>query len=298
MKSPITQNEVEYNIMDRAQGVNYSKAICGLYLPAIATALDIHIKVIQNISGYYAVLNTLPGKMDTPQERMKKVTLVLENNRYKPVVYITKDGEITSEDDNSQEVITEIQSSGSTVQIVGYSPPPIHDVIVIPETDEEDYLDDISPTSPPPPRINPLPPAAPVKPPNVSRGPGRRHSRRLFKPQKSQLENQLDALLENLQNQEKESIKNMEEVTLPNLPEVHQYERKKMAFDMSPFKGMLPDVVDQIPNNVDGTKFYIIDVPEGDHSCTKCETKSPENREDIVPSGQPPIYLALDGRNK
>ena len=91
------------------------------------------------------------------------------------------------------------------------------------------------------------------------------HTRRLFKSQKSKLEQEL----ENLQNQEKESIKNMAQVSLPALPEVHQYEKKKIAFDMSPFKGMLPDVVDQIPNNVDGTKFYMIDVPEGDHFCSK-----------------------------
>ena len=252
----------------RQGGLNYSRAICSLYLPAMATALDLHIRVLQNISGYYAVLNTLPSKTEKPEKRMKKVTLVLEDNRYNPVVYIKNDNEITSqyvsEDDNNQEVITEIESSGSTVQIVGYSPPPQQHVIVIPETDEEDYLDDIPPSSPSPPKRNPLPPAAPVKPPNVSRGPARRHSRRLFKPQKSQLEKDLDVFIENLENQEKESIRNMEQVTLPTLPEVQQYEKKKMAFDMSPFKGMLPDVVDHIPNDVDGTKFYIIDVPEGD----------------------------------
>ena len=283
LKIPITQNEVDYNIMSREVmdttrpgRLNYSRAICSLYLPAMATALDLHIRVLQNISGYYAVLNTLPSKTEKPEKRMKKVTLVLEDNRYNPVVYITNDGEITSqdasEDDNNQEeieVIAEIESSGSTVQIVGYSPPPQQDVIVIPETDEEDYLEDIPPTSPSPPKRNPLPPAAPVRPPNVRRGPARRHSRRLFKPQKSQLEKDLDVFMENLENQEKESIKNMEAVTLPTLPEVHQYEKKKMAFDMSPFKGMLPDVVDHIPNDVDGTKFYIIDVPEGDHFCTK-----------------------------
>ena len=84
LKSPITQNEVEYNIMDREVmdrtkqgGLNYSRAICSFYLPAMATALDLHIRVIQNISGYYAVLNTLPSKSEKPEKRMKKVTLVL-----------------------------------------------------------------------------------------------------------------------------------------------------------------------------------------------------------------------------
>ena len=61
----------------------------------------------------------------------------------------------------------------------------------------------------------------------------------------------------------------MEEVTIPPLPEVNQYDRKKMPFDMSPFKGMLPDVVDSIRHNIDGTHFYIIDVPEGNHFCSK-----------------------------
>ena len=38
---------------------------------------------------------------------------------------------------------------------------------------------------------------------------------------------------------------------------------------MSPFRGMLPDVVDQIPHDIDGTHFYLIDVPEDDNFWSK-----------------------------
>ena len=31
---------------------------------------------------------------------------------------------------------------------------------------------------------------------------------------------------------------------------------------MNPFKGMIPDVVEKIPYDINGTKYYMIDVPE------------------------------------
>ena len=99
--------------MDRVQSTNYSRSVCDLYLPAMATALDIHIRVIQNISGYYAVLNTLPSKHDKPSRNMKAVNLVLEDNRYNLVVYIGEDAELKQH----HEVIAELPSSGGNVQI-------------------------------------------------------------------------------------------------------------------------------------------------------------------------------------
>ena len=79
----------------------------------------------------------------------------------------------------------------------------------------------------------------------------------------------MDVLLDNLKNQETKAAKEMDEVSLPTIPEVFPSINKKLQFDMSPFRGMLPDVVDHIPHDIDGTHFYLIDVPEDDNFCSK-----------------------------
>ena len=58
----------------------------------------------------------------------------------------------------------------------------------------------------------------------------------------------MDVLLDNLKNQETKAAKEMDEVSLPTIPEVFPSINKKLQFDMSPFRGMLPDVVDHIPH--------------------------------------------------
>ena len=62
LKSPVSQREVEIRMMEKVESKTYSRSVCDLYLPAMATALDLHIRVIQSISGYYAILNTLPTR--------------------------------------------------------------------------------------------------------------------------------------------------------------------------------------------------------------------------------------------
>ena len=48
---------------------------------------------------------------------------------------------------------------------------------------------------------------------------------------------------------------------IPYCPEVRN-QGKRIHFNMKPFQGMVPDVVSTIPYNIDGTKFYIVDVPQ------------------------------------
>ena len=65
---------------------------------------------------------------------MKVVNLVFQNNRYNPVIHVGEDAKL----EKSQKLIAEVHSSGAHVQIIGYTPPPEDEVIVISETDEED----------------------------------------------------------------------------------------------------------------------------------------------------------------
>ena len=83
----------------------------------------------------------------------------------------------------------------------------------------------------------------------------RRNTRRLFQRKRSQLEQDVDVLLDNLKNQETKAAKEMGEVSLPTIPEVFPSINKRLQFDMSPFRRMLPDVLDHIPHNKDGTHF-------------------------------------------
>ena len=133
LKSPVSQREVDIRMMENMQSKTYSRSVCDLYLPAMATALDLHIRVIQNISGYYAILNILPAKEEKSNHDMKVINLILAD-KYSPVIYVGQDAEI----EKSEKVIAEVHSSGTHVQIIGYTPPPEKEVIVISETDEED----------------------------------------------------------------------------------------------------------------------------------------------------------------
>ena len=264
LKSPVSQREVDIRMMEKVQSKTYSRSVCDLYLPAMATALDLHIRVIQNISGYYAILNILPAKEEKPNHHMKVINLILEDNKYSPVIYVGQDAEIKK----SQKVTAEVHSSGTHVQIIGYTPPPEEEVIIISETDEEDLPPpEITIESAPPTEEEQVPLTVDVPTPIVVTP--RRQTRRLFKRKRSQLEQDVDVLLDNLRNQETKAAKEMDEVSLPTIPEVLPNIYKRLHFDMSPFRGMLPDVVDQIPHDIDGTHFYLIDVPEDDNFWSK-----------------------------
>ena len=87
MRIPITQEEVNFNLLNVTTSKKYSRLIADMYLPAISSALDIHIRTIKNISGYFAVVNTLP--LNTKLGDSKKViTLIIKDGVYQPIVKI------------------------------------------------------------------------------------------------------------------------------------------------------------------------------------------------------------------
>ena len=62
-----------------------------VYLPAISSALDLHIRTIQNISGFFGVVNTYPP--DNFNNK-KTVTLIVIDEIYQPVVAKQVDAEL------------------------------------------------------------------------------------------------------------------------------------------------------------------------------------------------------------
>ena len=80
MRLPITQEEVDFSLLSMTTSKNYkySRLIADMYLPAISSALNIHFRTIQNISGYFAVINTLPLN-NNPVEPKKVITLIIQD---------------------------------------------------------------------------------------------------------------------------------------------------------------------------------------------------------------------------
>ena len=184
MKTPLTQGEVNYSLMAMSENTKYSRLVAELYLPALATALDLHLRVIQNIGGYYGVMNTLPLPNERNTKQKKTITLILIDGTYYPVVqasttdlptttYTTiKTGSpaqypvnVMEEEASPQVLVPETQLDNTP-----NSPPAItHSPIVIPESP---YATPHTPAVIP---ESPVLTISPVKPePQVTRGIKRR----------------------------------------------------------------------------------------------------------------------------
>ena len=93
MRMSITQEEVDFNLLSMTISKKYSSLIADMYLPAISSVLNIHFRTIQNISGYSAVMNTVPLN-NNPWESKKVITLIIQDGIYQPVVNIpSEEGE-------------------------------------------------------------------------------------------------------------------------------------------------------------------------------------------------------------
>ena len=91
LKVPLSQDELNYNLMAFHSTKEYSRVVADVYLPAISSALDLHIRTIQNISGFFGVVNTYP--LDNFNNK-KTVTLIVIDEIYQPVVAKQVDAEL------------------------------------------------------------------------------------------------------------------------------------------------------------------------------------------------------------
>ena len=87
LRVPISQEEVTFNLLNLTTSKKYSRVVADMYLLAISSALDLHIRTIQNISGYFAVVNTLPLNTK-PGDSKKVITLIIKDGIYQPIVKI------------------------------------------------------------------------------------------------------------------------------------------------------------------------------------------------------------------
>ena len=131
----LSQEDVNYNLLALNKKTEYSRLVAELYIPAISNALDLHIRVIQNIGGYYGVLNTCPlPNMGSPENK-KTITLILIDDTYHPVVNVP--GQPPTVYKSIQQVSTEkcpVILMGETPEKKQTTPLFVPETQVIPET--------------------------------------------------------------------------------------------------------------------------------------------------------------------
>ena len=91
LKVPLSLDELNYNLMAFHSTKKYSRVVADVYLPAISSALDLHIRTIQNISGFFGVVNTYP--LDNFNNK-KTVTLIVIDEIYQLIVAKQVDAEL------------------------------------------------------------------------------------------------------------------------------------------------------------------------------------------------------------
>ena len=231
LRQPFTQEEVNFNLLNMTTSKTYSRVVTDMYLPTISSALDLHIKTIQNISGYYAIVNTLP--INTIDESSKKtITLIIQDGIYQPVVDMK--GPMTPTPSNSPP-----SAKFNPSPIFRAKPPSAAQIIVI----SDDSSENVSPFSSPTAISSPI----------------------IIQPEQDredpflQLSKDADALISRLKEEPEEE--DLVDISWNDALVIRNGQRRT-SFDMNPFKGMIPYVVEKIPYDINGTKYYMIDVPE------------------------------------
>ena len=221
MKSPISNKDVEYNMMGQS---TKGKSACDMYLPVLANSLDIHIRVIQKIGSFFAVLHTHPTQT-TGQK--KTVNLTYDGEKYSPVVCIKIDDKvgIVSPEQQTQQPTssTSTPNNSQGIEIVGYTP---GDVIVISDTEDEQIIKENAPKQQ----------FVQVIPSSNPHADGATQNE-TAEPQSPDEIIPLDGTND-----------------LPTIP--------SPSFN-------LPEVVNKIPWDANGLKYYLVEVGEGEYFCDK-----------------------------
>ena len=152
LKVHLSQDELNYNLMAFHSTKKYSRAVADVYLPAISSALDLHIRTIQNISGFFGVVNTYP--LDNFNNK-KTVTLIVIDEIYQPVVAKQVDVELAPTPPATPALKSEypviVISDCESEVVVEYSqkvdPSPVFGMQVIVPDSESESEQDVKPSS-------------------------------------------------------------------------------------------------------------------------------------------------------
>ena len=271
-KRPLTQADVNAAIKYGTSTRNYGRLVSDMYIPTLATALQLHIRIITNVHGYYTIMHNTPLKT-YEKSHWKVINLILDDEgKYQPIVYVkpeeqpststtdTSDNLASPEDPkvsnegeaqprDEPELPTNVQTPTTspggkvTQDLNALSIDLDTDVTVIPET----QLSQI------PSKSN----AHPTSDDNVN--------------------NTIDE--SNIQHtvvvDSDPTSTQIEESSSPasstdDSPTTQDFSiGPGRYFSMKPFAKMVPEVVETIPADINGKRFYMIDLEEGDNYTKK-----------------------------
>ena len=283
MNCPLSQEDINTKFLAFNKKDEYSRLVADMYIPAISNALDIHFRVIQNIAGYYGVINTFPLPNDGNPFQKKTITLIVIDDCYHLVVnvpggvsaaYQTIDTVSTAAvpivllGEVSEEVLSEEPQSQSQeekenqekqsrkrknrrLKKAKKSHLEPEEVIIISDESEDEGPGALGTPIKTPPR--PYRVGSPESPKNNS--------------QESVNYEQYIQQVKLMESQVKKEEEEDEDIPAGMVREDNT--GKRINFEMRQFYGMIPEVVAKVPYNINGLKFYIIDVPEEDAFHTK-----------------------------
>ena len=85
---PLTQADVNAAVEFGTSTRNYGRLVSDMYIPALATALQIHFRIITNVHGYYTIMHITPLKT-FENSQWKVINLILDDDeKYQPIVYL------------------------------------------------------------------------------------------------------------------------------------------------------------------------------------------------------------------
>ena len=274
LKSPLCKRGVEYDMIQMTE-VDYGRAVCDLYLPAIASCLDVCIRVLKKVGNYFAVMTTSP--LDVYKKKdpntLKRINLIYSGYKYKPIVWNMSDtaafgveaevegkkaeepegtaSQSPTEANSTTEMLSRINmtplagrviSQTSNSSIGGVDCP-----IVI--SDEEDFSTPKDLNA----RVKEETPVTTIKvepSASVFSLPSSIHTSTHSRVMKNKDE---ESCLSLSANQSESSC------SLPSMP---RKPATRIPFTLNEFEGMIPEVVDTCPYDINGLKYYLIDVPE------------------------------------
>ena len=86
MKNTPTLDNIIFNLTLKEKD-EYAKYAAELYIPAISDALDLHLRVIKYMAGYYGVVNIFPEPSKRNPNEIKTITLIQIDGAYHPVIH-------------------------------------------------------------------------------------------------------------------------------------------------------------------------------------------------------------------
>ena len=114
-KRPLTQADVNAAIKFVTSTRNYGRLVSDMYMPALASALQLHMRVITNVHGYYTIMHNTPLKT-YENAHWKVINLLLDDEgKYQPIVYVKpEDQPSTSTDTDTSPENPKASTKGET----------------------------------------------------------------------------------------------------------------------------------------------------------------------------------------